>query len=223
VANWVPGWPNESTQRNFTSDPIQTAEIATAAITNIKMAKMNAKTIKGNASAVAAAPQDMSPAEVLALLGNPGGSAEIGTLAFFAMSDPPAGWLELDGAEYNVADYPLLVERCPQFVTVTGNTFVINDLRSKFIRATDASNFLGTVQGDAARNITGKVDYILSTGSDATGTGALYWEKSQAGAVSTTGSSAKANIMFDASRVVPTAAENRPVNFAATLAVRAVA
>ena len=95
------------------------------------------------------------------------------------------------------------------------------DLRGLFLRGYGGkSAALGVQQGDAIRNITGKFgfdDQFAWNGYDGAFTDAGYApygasnEKREFGAA----------VIFDASRVVPTAGENRPVNQAVRYLVRA--
>lgn len=94
-----------------------------------------------------------------------------------------------------------------------GQTVRLVNTERRFIRG-GAS---GVIEGDAIRNITGE---IISDASSYSDSGAFY--KSGDGPIitaSVVGSYAK-KIGFDASRVVPTAAENRPRNISATYYLR---
>ena len=88
-------------------------------------------------------------------------------------------------------------------------------------RGIDSGRVLGSAQGDAIRNITGSIDTGSHNGQqlfdEATATGALaisrrQWKKWTGD--SGDGGNNPAAFDFDASRVVPTAAENRPRNIA---------
>ena len=73
----------------------------------------------------------------------------------------------------------------------------------------------GEWQADAIRNIIGQLVSIWSY-QDALpgGTGALSWTTSGEGGFTANSKSTMQGITFDASRIVPTATENRPVNVA---------
>ena len=102
---------------------------------------------------------------------------------------------------------------------VLGNS--VPDLRGLFLRGHGGNSAaLGVQQGDAIRNITGKFgfdDQFAWNGYDGAFADAGYApygatnEKREFGAA----------VIFDASRVVPTAGENRPVNQAIRYLVRA--
>lgn len=137
----------------------------------------------------------------------------VGTLAYWPLSTPPAGWLEADGSAIDQALYPDLYD-------VFGAN--LPDLRGEFIRGwdhgrgVDSSRVLGSSQGDAIRNIIGHVGHTVSREKPSEA-GALFWEIKEHDSrwvYEATSNDAGANIGFDASRVVPTADENRPRNIA---------
>ena len=96
----------------------------------------------------------------------------------------------------------------------------VPDLRGLFLRGEGGNSAaLGVLQGDAIRNISGSFS-----------TAYLYDYDSGSGAFYNKGGALRANTGypwggqaygFDASRVVPTAQENRPVNVAVRYLVRA--
>ena len=119
---------------------------------------------------------------------------------------------------YNTANYPDLAE----FYGVTASTFVLKDARARVIRGSDngrgidASLANGSLQEDAIRNITGFFSANSFLGS---ASGAIH-KQSAGGSTSDTGSSPVNNLdtrfVFDASREVPTALENRVKSIVAT-------
>lgn len=154
------------------------------------------------------------------LAGSQSGSAvgnPVGTVISFYGEVAPAGYLACDGSTFNATDYPKLF-------ALLGNTAVLPDFRGRFIRGVDraavkdpdgATRSLASDQGDAIRNITGYVD---------TGTGIF----SASGAFAVAGAANELTIAgtqrsdfdFDASRQVPTAPENRPVNVNLLLCIK---
>ncbi|WP_235775034.1 phage tail protein [Pectobacterium brasiliense] len=128
----------------------------------------------------------------------------------------PAGWLKCNGQQFDTAQFPVLASRYP--------SGVLPDLRGEFVRGwddgrgADAGRALLSAQGDAIRNITGN----FNPGGNGVGadqklfTSGPYWQASNSGAASDSGL-----ITFDASKVVPTANENRPRNIAFNYIVRA--
>ncbi|WP_217276914.1 phage tail protein [Photorhabdus heterorhabditis] len=130
----------------------------------------------------------------------------------------PAGYLTCNGQTFDKSLYPKLAEAYP-----SGR---VPDLRGEFIRGWDDSRGVdpgrvcGTWQGDAIRNITGSVETDRAQISNATG--AFGGPAAVAGA-NINGSTLQIgrDFTFDASRVVPTANENRPRNIAFNYIVRA--
>ena len=83
-----------------------------------------------------------------------------------------------------------------------------------------SSDGLGILQGDAIRNITGSIWPYNSNAYNA-GTGAFYEPVAGSGAGGS-GAVLSSRSGFDASRVVPTAGEDRPVNMAVRYLVKAL-
>lgn len=162
------------------------------------------------------------------------GSVPAGIPAPWPAATAPAGWLKCNGSNFNTATYPLLAKAYP-----SGK---LPDLRGEFIRGwddgrgVDSGRALLTAQGDAIRNITGvqSLDVAYNGKSE----GAFYNNGKNANEgvypdgttindgppVGTQGNGASTGekIYFDASRVVPVAAENRPRNVAFNYIVRAI-
>lgn len=155
---------------------------------------------------------------------------QAGQYGFFAMKNPKGRWLFCDGREISRTDYPELFEAIGTTYG-EGNgttTFNIPDRRGYFGRCLDAGaevdyqsdREIGSKQGDAIRNITGKMyDNHLSSSnvmegaitSTVNGTGYNYVYN---------GPYFGLNIDFDASRVVPTAPENVVKNIAEYVCIR---
>ena len=156
-------------------------------------------------------------------------AAPSGQIAFFAGSRAPAGWLKANGAAVSRTAYAALFAAIgTTYGAGDGSTtFNLPDLRGEFMRGWDDGRGIdhgrafGSAHGDAIRHITGSID----TGShnwqqlfdEATAKGALsisrrQWKKWTGD--SGDGGNNPAAFDFDASRVVPTAPENRPRNIA---------
>jgi len=107
------------------------------------------------------------------------------------------------------------------------NTFRLPDYRGRFVRpwnsdavtGIDPNRDIGTVQGDAIRNITG--DLTMEDSTPSAPTGALTLGTANAIGTNGNGSLPSNAIGFDASQVVPTADENRPVNIAYMYVIQA--
>ncbi|CRF19587.1 gp19 [Salmonella enterica subsp. enterica serovar Typhi] len=133
---------------------------------------------------------------------------------------PPTGWLKCNGAAFSAEEYPELAKVYP--------TNKLPDLRGEFIRGwddgrgVDAGRQLLSSQGDAIRNIEGFADGGIGMSFDAI-RGAFYDAGTRSARMpnNTTDIGKTDDLGFDASRVVPTANENRPRNIAFNYIVRA--
>lgn len=127
----------------------------------------------------------------------------------------PSGFMECKGQLLNKADYPELFSVIEYTYGGSGNSFNLPKFDDgRFFRSTGGNaDVLGRLQGDAIRNITGKVEDNHLT-SAYRQQGALYAEVSGSGYsyVQNNGPYNGMNYIFDASKVVPTANENRPTN-----------
>ncbi|UKO76839.1 phage tail protein [Escherichia coli] len=159
-------------------------------------------------------------AGLLAYLGLGEGSAlPVGVPVPWPSATPPTGWLKCNGAAFSAEEYPELAKVYP--------TNKLPDLRGEFIRGwddergVDSRRTLLSSQGDAIRNITGNVgvysDGLLTYASGVFSLGPSSSNKQNPVA----GTGANAYATFDASKVVPTANENRPRNIAFNYIVRA--
>ena len=91
------------------------------------------------------------------------------------------------------------------------------DLRGLFLRGHGGNSAaLGVQQGDAIRNITGHYYPDVKTWS----VGGAFANYAGAQSSGNWGGSGGSGFSFDASRVVPTAEENRPVNQAVRYLIR---
>ena len=160
-------------------------------------------------------------AGLLAYLGLGEGSAlPVGVPVPWPSATPPTGWLKCNGAAFSAEEFPELAKAYP--------TNKLPDLRGEFIRGwddgrgVDAGRQLLSSQGDAIRNIEGFADGGIGMSFDAI-RGAFYdaGTRSTTMANNTTAIGKTDDLGFDASRVVPTANENRPRNIAFNYIVRA--
>ncbi|MFS3547404.1 phage tail protein [Escherichia coli] len=158
-------------------------------------------------------------AGLLTYLGLGEGSAlPVGVPVPWPSATPPTGWLKCNGAAFSAEEYPELAKAYP--------TNKLPDLRGEFIRGWDDGRGIDTnrsllsSQGDAIRNIIGAlVDVRFNTYPSDSGvfTTSVIGDASSD---SIKGGYAK-RVTFDASRVVPTANENRPRNITFNYIVRA--
>lgn len=153
-------------------------------------------------------------------------------------SRAPEGFLFADGSVFSPILYPELAEA----YRLTNDTFIygqeqqsngawwpkVPDFRGAFIRGLDngkgkdPNRSLGVPQNDAIRNITGE---LIRSGPDegplpcSVNSSGAFYTKSNGGNGSDGKGNAAQNVYFDASRVVPTANENRPYNYAVNFLV----
>ncbi|MCW2485709.1 tail fiber protein [Candidatus Symbiopectobacterium sp. NZEC127] len=140
----------------------------------------------------------------------------------FPGSVAPSGWLKCNGQSFNTTQYPVLASRYP--------SGVLPDLRAEFIRGADDGRGVDTgrallsAQGDAIRNITGKFanNGLAFAEGTATSVGEGAFTRLENNLPSNGGfGTVGCHYTFDASKVVPTASENRPRNIAFNYIVRA--
>lgn len=144
----------------------------------------------------------------------------------YPLSTVPTGCLAMNGQRFDTRRYPKLAQKYP-----SGQ---LPDLRGEFIRGwdngrgVDAGRGVLSAQEDAIRNITGEFHDIVyqDLSFDNSSSGAFYQDsniKNTKAATSSPNGRGNLNIptkptgdsiAFDASRVVPTAKENRPRNIA---------
>ncbi|ECM1822210.1 TPA: phage tail protein [Salmonella enterica subsp. enterica serovar Typhimurium] len=164
-----------------------------------------------------------------------GSALPIGVPVPWPSATPPTGWLKCNGAAFSAEEYPELAKAYP--------TNKLPDLRGEFIRGWDDGRGMDTgrailsAQGDAIRNIYGEFKTVNTENYS-------IWESvgSFKGAVVPLNPSTNNSyfslirsmvtertdgvvypkvIGLDASRIVPTANENRPRNIAFNYIVRA--
>ncbi|MDR1276372.1 MAG: phage tail protein [Candidatus Accumulibacter sp.] len=168
----------------------------------------------------------------------------VGMCATFPCTTPPTGWIERNGALLSRTAYPDLWA----FAQASGNllsadslwveatkgkfspgngttTFRIPDHRGEFLRMWDSSagvdvgRAIGSFQGDAIRNITGMAPPIHG-GYYNLVSGAFYVDSGITSPTIFGETNGITRIQFDASRVVPTAAENRPRSVAVLACIK---
>ena len=168
-------------------------------------------------------------AGLLAYLGLGEGSAlPVGVPVPWPSATPPTGWLKCNGAAFSAEEYPELAKAYP--------TNKLPDLRGEFIRGwddgrgIDAGREILSAQGDAIRNITGTFGNGQTEANAAisfnTASGVFVSQSALRNTIGNTTIIPNTPnnphlVNFDASRVVPTASENRPRNIAFNYIVRA--
>ena len=145
----------------------------------------------------------------------------IGTIIAMSSDYIPAGYLLCNGSAVNRQTYSLLFAKIG---TTYGegdgtNTFNLPDLRGKFVRGLGGnSDLLGKTQGDAIRNIQGEVDICHG---DNNVTNGVFRDNGRKSRGRDGNEWYSHSVIFDASTVVPTANENRPLNMAMNYLIKA--
>ena len=162
-------------------------------------------------------------ADILTYLGLGEGSAlPVGVPVPWPSATPPTGWIKCNGAPFSAEEYPELAKVYP--------ALKLPDLRGEFIRGwddgrgIDAGREILSAQGDAIRNIVGHISCVRRgpEGSDRAD-GAFRYDSNWSTKIRSTDLADDwgSVVSFDASRVVPTAPENRPRSIAFNFIVRA--
>ena len=175
-------------------------------------------------------------ADILTYLGLGEGSAlPVGVPVPWPSVTPPTGWLKCNGAPFSAEEYPELAKVYP--------TNKLPDLRGEFIRGWDDGRGVDTgrailsAQGDAIRNIYGEFktvnteNYSIWESVDSfkgavvplnPSTNNSYFSLTRSMVTERTDGDVYPKVIgLDASRIVPTANENRPRNIAFNYIVRA--
>lgn len=154
-----------------------------------------------------------------------------GTVVTLASQNIPTGYrlLKCNGAAYSRSVYSELFAAIGIYYGAGDgvNTFNVPDARAEFPRyaddgrGIDVGRLIGSKQGDAIRNITGDAPGGSGARVPASSyTGAFSLSDKPAGRISTGENWGLLTATFDASRVVPTANENRPRNIAWLACIR---
>lgn len=166
-------------------------------------------------------------------------SGYVGEFKKFGFAGVPKHCLACDGSEISRATYSELFEVFGETYGAGDGetTFNLPDFRGAFLRCIGGNAAaLGEQQGDAIRNIAGHAPFrayrgVLTSNNQTlfNGEGAIRHVIGEAsiggsegpqGVAYGTGSNwGNENLSFDTSRVVPTAAENRPINYAVNICV----
>lgn len=151
-----------------------------------------------------------------------GSALPVGVPVPWPSATPPTGWLKCNGAPFSAEEYPGLAKAYP--------TNKLPDLRGEFIRGwddgrgIDAGREILSAQGDAIRNIVGHVSCVRRGPAHADRVdGTFRYDSNWNTLIRSTDSADDwgSVVSFDASRVVPTAPENRPRSIAFNFIVRA--
>lgn len=152
---------------------------------------------------------------------------DIGITAWFPSDRIPTGWLAFDDIRERVTEtaYPELYRL---LVAKYGSIRNVPQAEDRFIRNAGNGLAVGTKQGDAIRNITGKIDsgsrsteQLFDTAIPEGAFGIDKARKNWTYDAGDGGNDRPSALTFDASRVVPTADENRPKALVLKLCIKA--
>ena len=160
--------------------------------------------------------------------------SDVGMTAYFPFDEIPSGWIAFDSIRNTVTQqkYPELYQYLIEKYGAISNVPLAEE---RFIRNAGNGLSVGLTQGDAIRNITGEID-LSSLGSgnqflefDSSRNNEVFkgailpnkakwtnWTGDQNG-----GAEIPRGFKFDASKVVPTANENRPKSVVLKLCIKA--
>lgn len=155
--------------------------------------------------------------------------SDVGMTAYFATDAIPSGWIAFDDIATKVSaqTYPELYRH---LVAKYGSISAVPKAEDRFLRNAGNGLQVGQTQEDAIRNITGKLDgshlgignqvlegKMIATGAISTAYANRAWSNESGGL-----GEQSVSFDFDASRVVPTASENRPKSLVLKLCIKAL-
>lgn len=144
-------------------------------------------------------------------------------LSYPSQKTIPVGFLLADGRSLKKEEYAELFDVIGYTYGGSGQNFNLpNFADGKFMRGIGGNAAaLGTVQGDAIRNITGAISAYDGGAVPAGVDRGAFTPVAGGGLIPIGSSGVRAYQTFDASRVVPTANENRPLNMAVVVIIKA--
>ena len=147
-------------------------------------------------------------------------------LSYSSQKTIPAGFLIADGKSLKKAEYTELFDVIGYTYGGSGDNFNLpNFADGKFMRGIGGNAAaLGTAQGDAIRNIQGEFRIGDGTGiytTSSSASGAFTKGNTRYSVLPLIGGSESYSMLFSASKVVPTANENRPYNMAVVVIIKA--
>ena len=144
-------------------------------------------------------------------------------LSYPSQKTIPAGFMIADGRSLKKAEYTELFDVIGYTYGGSGQNFNLpNFADGKFMRSIGGNAAaLGTDKGDAIRNITGAISAYDGGALPAGVDRGAFTPVAGGGLIPIGSSGVRAYQTFDASRVVPTANENRPLNMAVVVIIKA--
>ncbi len=153
----------------------------------------------------------------------------VGSIIMVASNSVPDGYFSCDGSSISRTLYSELFAKIGTIYGVGDGSTTFNlpafDLIGSFLRGSGgAASPLGTLQTDAIRNIFGEYhSYGISnndSGRTAVATGPFSPGNSRSGRASGVQGTNSMGLVFNAALVVPTANENRPINYAVKICIK---
>ena len=146
-------------------------------------------------------------------------------LLYSSNTNTPEGFLRCDGSALDKTAYAALFAAIGYTYGRSGDKFLLpNFSDGKFMRGTGGNAAaLGTAQQDAIRNIQGEFRIGDGTGictTSSSASGAFTKGNTRYSVLPLIGGSESYSMLFSASRVVPTANENRPYNMAVVVLIK---
>ena len=151
--------------------------------------------------------------------------SDVGMTAYFAVDNIPNGWIAFDDIArlVNQQSYPELYHH---LVGKYGSINSVPKVADRFLRNAGNGLSVGQTQGDAIRNITGRfgpLDNDLKSYLKTMLDGPFFLiEDEKYFGLNGTWNNNNPLVGFDASKVVPTAEENRPKSLALKLCIKAI-
>lgn len=151
--------------------------------------------------------------------------SDVGMTTYFAVDNIPSGWIVFDDIATNVTEqrYPELYRH---LVGKYGSIDSVPKAADRYLRNAGDGLFVGQTQGDAIRNIKGHfgpLDNDLKSYLKTMLDGAFYLiEDEKYFGLNGSWNNNNPLVGFDASKVVPTAEENRPKSLVLKLCIKAV-
>lgn len=144
-------------------------------------------------------------------------------LSYPSQKTIPAGFLIADGRSLKKSEYPELFNVLGYIYGGSGENFNLpNFADGKFMRSIGGNAAgLGVVQQDAIRNITGTLPPYDAGGMPSGKEYGAFTQNRGGGPVVIGASDTRHYYTFDASKVVPTANENRPLNMSVVVLIKA--
>ena len=132
-----------------------------------------------------------------------------GEIRRFSFDNPPPGFFALDGSTIvnGKTDFSALANCGSRFITISGNNLILADCVDFGRGKGSSGRSVGSFEGDAIRNITGRMSSFANWGVGRNGAMEVLNDGLGAHGGSTI---SHAHCDFNASWIVPTASENRP-------------